>query len=175
MRNSVETGEVEGQILCLRREYRREYQKSDMMVMVTWCWHHQVFHICKCVDCVWDYVPSPHLLLCVTGFTFSPGDYREKEDMYDEIIRLKKVKVTKWMLCIQLIHSLFSPPTWIKALFIFCTSWFPYALFICWTFSFILSFLDLWLITSPVLCAEPPGTEDWQPANESQTTPPGGR
>lgn len=31
MRSSVETGEVEGQILCLRREY----QKSDMMVMVT--------------------------------------------------------------------------------------------------------------------------------------------
>lgn len=29
---------------------------------------------------------------CVTGFTSSPGDYREKEDMYDEIIRLKKVE-----------------------------------------------------------------------------------
>lgn len=28
--------------------------------------------------------------------------------MYDEIIRLKKVKVTKWMLCIQLIHGLMS-------------------------------------------------------------------
>lgn len=35
-----------------------------------------------------------HYLICccATGFTSSPGDYREKEDMYDEIIRLKKVE-----------------------------------------------------------------------------------
>lgn len=39
-----------------------------------------------------DNVPSPHLSLCVAGFTVSSADYRDKEDMYDEIIRLKKVK-----------------------------------------------------------------------------------
>lgn len=31
-----------------------------------------------------------HLHSASNGFTFSSGDYREKEDMYDEIIRLKK-------------------------------------------------------------------------------------
>lgn len=31
-----------------------------------------------------------HLLSGPNGFTVSAGDYREKEDMYDEIIRLKK-------------------------------------------------------------------------------------
>lgn len=30
--------------------------------------------------------------LQVAGFTFNTGDCRGKEDMYDEIIRLKKVK-----------------------------------------------------------------------------------
>lgn len=75
-------------------------------------------------------------LRCVTGFTVSPGDYREKEGMYDEIIRLKKVTGTV---------------------------------------SFILSLPDLWLISGPVLCPESPRAEDGQPADESQTAPPGGR
>ena len=38
-----------------------------------------------------DRVLSPHLPRCVAGFTLGTGDYRAKEDMYEEIIRLKKV------------------------------------------------------------------------------------
>lgn len=48
---------------------------------------------CQKADSLCDYAPSPHLSSCVAGFTFSSGDHREKEDMYDEIMRLKKVKV----------------------------------------------------------------------------------
>lgn len=36
-----------------------------------------------------------HFLLYFAGFTLNTADYREKEDMYDEIIRLKKVSFTK--------------------------------------------------------------------------------
>lgn len=34
------------------------------------------------------------LLLFLAGFSLNTADHREKEDMYDEIIRLKKVSVT---------------------------------------------------------------------------------
>lgn len=67
-----------------------------------------VFHNCRVT--LWALcvcVPSPDLLRCVTGFTFSASDYREREDMYDEIIRLKKVRVTKLM-SVELVHELMS-------------------------------------------------------------------
>lgn len=60
---------------------RREYQK------MAWCHHHQEFHNSKMRR--WSY---QCLTLCVTGFSFSTGDYKEKEDMYDEIIHLKKAR-----------------------------------------------------------------------------------
>lgn len=94
----VEAGEVEGQILFwtekLAREIlRRERQKADGIVGVTGCQRHQVFH-----NCAWLSAVSP--FVAITGFTFTAGDYREKEDMHDEIIRLKKVNELQKECCV---------------------------------------------------------------------------
>lgn len=47
-------------------------------------YHHPVFHM--------YFFQGYRISLCLPGYTSGTGDYREKEGMYDEIIRLKKVK-----------------------------------------------------------------------------------
>lgn len=50
-----------------------------------------------------------HLCLCVADVTFGGSDYSEREDMYDEIIRLKKVKYNnvQWLSALmnKYVHS----------------------------------------------------------------------
>lgn len=60
--------------------WQTEHRQTDMMRM-------SLKHLCVRVWRCW----FSH----VAGFTFSADDYRDKEGMYDEIIRLKKVKCHK--------------------------------------------------------------------------------
>lgn len=89
----METGDVGGQIVY----HRRVYRNVGRTVMVMWCQYYRVYNNCKpkvenSVTLISLIMYQYLICCCVTGFTSSPGDYREKEDMYDEIIRLKKVE-----------------------------------------------------------------------------------
>lgn len=57
--------------------------------------HHQVLHNYKLRMWLWLCTISPFVTVVAAGFTLSTGDNRDKEDMHDEIIRLKKVKSYK--------------------------------------------------------------------------------
>ena len=121
---------------------------------------------------------SPNLSVCVSGFTLSSSDYREKEDMYDEIIRLKKVKlnknehvVAKWEIALQPESS-----GWIDDVSKHLCP--PEVALICLQSDSDLTPQNLHMHSphvSLLFSSVSPGAEVWQPEDESQTTPPRGR